>query len=84
MRAADFPAGGLVDVSRATYRDTPLAITEIQTSIFVFSGAGGAVTAIGSPRGCAVIDIGYASRVNEIRQNIARTVRQSPRWLVNT
>jgi hypothetical protein len=38
----------------------------------VFSGAGGAVTAIGSPRGCAVIDTGYAPRVNEIRQNIAR------------
>jgi hypothetical protein len=70
MRAADFPDGGLADVSRATYRDTPLAITEIQMSIFVCSG--GAVTAIDSPRGCAVIDTGYAPRVNEIRQNIAR------------
>jgi cyclase len=84
MTAADFPAGGLVDVSRATYRDTPLAVTEIRPSIFAFSGAGGTVTAIGSPQGCAVIDTGYAPRVNEIRQHIARTLRQSPRWLVNT
>jgi glyoxylase-like metal-dependent hydrolase (beta-lactamase superfamily II) len=84
MTGADFPAGELVDVSRATYRDTPLAVTKIRPSIFAFSGAGGAVMAIGSPQGCAVIHTGYAPRVNEIRQHIARTLRQSPRWLVNT
>jgi len=49
MKGADFPAGGLVDVSRAT----PLAATEIRPSIFAFSGAEGAVTAIGFPQGCA-------------------------------
>jgi cyclase len=81
---ADFPAGGLVDLSRATYRDTPLATTEIRPNIFAFSGAGGTVTAIGSPRGCAVVDTGYAPRVNEIRQQIAARLGQSPRWLVNT
>jgi len=35
-----FRAGGLVDLSRATYQRTPLAVTEIGPKIFCFMGAG--------------------------------------------
>lgn len=79
-----FPAGGLVDVSRATYQRTPLAVTEIRRQIFSFVGAGGTVTAVGGSRGCAIIDTGYGPRVDEIRRAIALALEQSPRWLINT
>jgi glyoxylase-like metal-dependent hydrolase (beta-lactamase superfamily II) len=35
-------------------------------------------------RGCAIIDTGYAPRVDEIRRAVASTLRQPPRWLINT
>ena len=42
-----FPAGGLVELSRATYQNTPLAVTEIRPTVFSFIGPGGTVTAVG-------------------------------------
>jgi len=79
-----FPAGGLVDVSRATYEKTPLAVVEIGPKVFSFVGAGGTVTAVGGSQGCAVIDTGYGPRVAEIRGSIASVLHPSPRWLINT
>jgi len=79
-----FPAGGLVDVSRATYQSTPLAVTEIRPQVFSFVGAGATVTAVGGSRGCVIIDTGYGPRVDEIRRAIALALEQSSRWLINT
>jgi len=87
VRATDrhsFPVRGLVDLSRATYQSTPLAVTEIRPQVFSFVGAGGTVTAVGGSLGCAVIDTGYRPRVDEIRKAIASALRQPPRWLINT
>ena len=50
-----FPAGGLVELSRAAYQNTPLAVVEIHPTVFSFSGAGGTVTAVGGSQECAVI-----------------------------
>ena len=36
----NFPVGGLVELSWATYRSTPLAIVEIRPTVFSFIGAG--------------------------------------------
>jgi hypothetical protein len=38
-----FPVGGLVELSRATYQSTPLAVVEIRPTVFSFIGAGGTV-----------------------------------------
>jgi hypothetical protein len=54
-----FPVGGLVELSRATYQSTPLAVVEIRPTVFSFIGAGGTVTAAGGSQECAVIDTGY-------------------------
>jgi len=79
-----FPVGGLVELSRATYQSTPLAVVEIRPTVFSFIGAGGAVTAVGGSQECAVIDTGYGPRVPEIRSVIALALHQSPRWLIDT
>jgi metallo-beta-lactamase superfamily protein len=79
-----FPVGGLVELSRATYQSTPLAVVEIRPKVFSFIGAGGTVTAVGGSRECALIDTGYGPRVPEIRSAIARALHQSPRWLIDT
>lgn len=79
-----FPAGGLVDLSRATYQSTPLVLAEVRPTVLSFMGAGGTVTAVGASQGCAVIDTGYGPRVAEIRSAIASALHQSPRWLINT
>jgi len=79
-----FPVGGLVELSWATYRSTPLAIVEIRPTVFSFIGAGGTVTAVGGSQECAVIDTGYGPRVPEIRSVIALALHQSPRWLIDT
>ena len=34
-----FPVGGLVELSRATYQSTPLAVVEIRSTVFSFIGA---------------------------------------------
>ena len=34
-----FPVGGLVELSRATYQSTPLAVVEIRPTVFSFIGA---------------------------------------------
>jgi hypothetical protein len=57
-----FPVGGLVELSRATYQSTPLAVVEIRPTVFSFIGAGGTVTAVGGSQECAVIDTGYGSQ----------------------
>ena len=79
-----FPAGGLVALSRIAYQRAPLAILEIRPGVFVFSGAGGNVTALSASQGCAVIDTGYGPRVEEIRRSIASVLQQAPRWLIDT
>jgi len=79
-----FPVGGLVELSRATYQSTPLAVVEIRPTVFSFIGAGGTVTAVGGSQECAVIDTGYGPRVPEIRSVIALALHQSPRWLIDT
>ena len=79
-----FAAGGLLDLSRASYQSAPLVVTEICPRVFAFMGAGGTVTAIGGSKECAVIDTGYGPRVDEIRSAIASTLHQSARWLINT
>jgi len=66
-----FPVGGLVELSRATYQSTPLAVVEIRPLVFSFIGAGGTVTAVGGSQEGAVIDTGYGPRVPEIRSAIA-------------
>src|ERR1700739_5018280 len=55
-----FPARGLVALSRIAYQRAPLAVLEIRPGVFVFSGAGGNVTALSASEGCAVIDTGYS------------------------
>jgi hypothetical protein len=79
-----FPAGVLADLSRITYKTTPLIVTEISSKVFALMGAGGTVTAIAGSRDCAVVDTGFRPRVNEIRNAIASALQQSPRWLINT
>ena len=79
-----FPARGLVDLSRATYQNTPLAIAEIRPKVFTLFWSLGTVTAVGTSEGCAIIDTGYGPRVDEIRRGIPQTLRQPPRWLINT
>jgi hypothetical protein len=54
-----FPVGGLVELSQATYRSTPLAVVEIFPTVFSFIGAGGTATAVGGSQECALIDTGY-------------------------
>jgi hypothetical protein len=61
------PVGGLVELSRATYQSTPLAVVEIRPTVFSFTGAGGTVTAVGGCQECAVIDAGSGPRIPEIR-----------------
>jgi hypothetical protein len=51
-----FPVGGLVELSRATYQNTPLAVVEIRPTVFSFIGAGGTVTAVGGSHECAVVE----------------------------
>jgi hypothetical protein len=46
-----FPVGGLVELSRAAYQSTPLAVVEIRPTVFSFVGAGGTVTAVGGSQG---------------------------------
>jgi glyoxylase-like metal-dependent hydrolase (beta-lactamase superfamily II) len=79
-----FPAGGLVDRARAAYQRAPLTVTQIAPGVFAFAGAGGTVTAVAGSRGCAIIDTGYAPRLDEIWRAVALTLRQHPRWLINT
>ena len=79
-----FPVGGLVELSRATYQSTPLAVVGIRPTVFSFIGAGGTVTAVGGSEECAVIDTGYGPRVPEIRSAIAGALHQSARWLIDT
>jgi hypothetical protein len=79
-----FPVGGLVELSRATYQSTPLAVVEIRPTVFSFIGAGGTVTAVGGSQECAVIDTGYGPRVPEIRSAIAWALHESPRWLMGS
>jgi hypothetical protein len=74
--------GGLVELSRATYQSTPLAVVEIRPMVSSFIGAGGTVTAVGGSQECAVIDTGYGPRVPEIRSAIAWALHKSPRWLI--
>jgi hypothetical protein len=57
-----FPVGGLVELSRATYQSTPLAVGEIRPTVCSFMGAGGTVTAAGGSQECAVIDTVYGAR----------------------
>jgi cyclase len=79
-----FPAGGLVELSRATYQNTPLGVVEIRPTIFSFIGAGGTVTAVDGSQECAVVDTGYGPCVPEMRSGIASALHQSPRWLIDT
>jgi glyoxylase-like metal-dependent hydrolase (beta-lactamase superfamily II) len=79
-----FPVRGLVELSRATYQCTPLAVVEIRPTVFSFIGAGGTVSAVGGSQECAVIDTGYGARVPDIRSAIAGALQQSPRWLIDT
>jgi hypothetical protein len=84
MTAIASKAGGLVDVSRATYQRTPLAVTEIRPKVFDFVGAGGTVTAVGGSQGSAIIDTGYGSRMDEIRSAIAwRLGNRRAGWLIH-
>jgi hypothetical protein len=83
-RSQSFPAGGLVDLARAGYQSAPLTVTEFCPEVFAIAEAGGTVTAVRGPRGCAFIDTGYGPRVDEIRRVIADRLEQSPVWLIDT
>jgi cyclase len=79
-----FPRGGLVDISRATYKNVRLSVTEIRPRILTVANGGGTVTAIAGSKGYAVIDTGFGPRVDEIRSHIVSALQQPPRWLINT
>ncbi|HYZ20578.1 MAG TPA: MBL fold metallo-hydrolase [Rhodopila sp.] len=79
-----FPEGGLVAQSQMAYQTAPLVTHEIRPGLFVFSGAGGTVTAVMGREAAAVIDTGYGPRVGEIRQAIAAVLPRVPVWLINT
>jgi cyclase len=79
-----FPPGGLVAESRIAYQHTPLSALEIRPGIFVFSGAGGNVTAIEGSRGCTIVDTGYGPRVAEIERSVTAALGHAPRWLIDT
>jgi cyclase len=79
-----FPPDGLVALSRVAYETTPLVTEQIRSGIFVFTGAGGNVTAIAGSKGCTVVDTGYGPRVAEIQDGIARALGQIPQWMIDT
>lgn len=84
-----------MELSRATYQSTPLAVSEARPKVFSFVGAGGTVTAIGASRGCAIIETRYGPRVGEIGNAISSALevgelsvrdddsRQNPGTLIN-
>ena len=45
-----FPVGGLVELSRATYQSTPLAVVKFVQRSFSFIGTGGTVPQFAAPR----------------------------------
>src|SRR3954471_19571820 len=65
-----FPLNGLVAQSRIAYQTAPLLRHEIRPGLFVFAGAGGAVTAVAGAEAVAVVDTGYGPRVAEIRRGM--------------
>jgi len=79
-----FPPDGLVALSRAAYQQTPLSTSEVRRGVFVFSGAGGNITAIEGSPVCTVVDSGFGPRFAEIERAIAAALPQAPRWLINT
>jgi glyoxylase-like metal-dependent hydrolase (beta-lactamase superfamily II) len=79
-----FPPNGLVALSRIAYQQTPLLASEVRPGVFVFTGAGGNVTAIAGSPGCTVVDTGFGPRLGEIERSIAAALAQAPRWLINT
>jgi cyclase len=79
-----FPPDGLVALSRLAYESTPLVTAQIRSGIFVFTSAGGNVTAIAGSKGCTVVDTGYGPRVAEIQDGIAGALGQTPQWLIDT
>jgi glyoxylase-like metal-dependent hydrolase (beta-lactamase superfamily II) len=79
-----FPPDGLVALSRVAYQQTPLSTSEVRRGVFVFTGAGGNITAIEGSLGCTVVDSGFGPRLAEIEAGLAAAVPQAPRWLINT
>jgi Zn-dependent hydrolases, including glyoxylases len=79
-----FPPDGLVALSRVAYQQTPLSTSQVRRGVFVFSGAGGNITAIAGSPVCTVVDSGFGPRVAEIERAIAAALPQAPRWLINT
>jgi glyoxylase-like metal-dependent hydrolase (beta-lactamase superfamily II) len=79
-----FPPDGLVAVSRIAYGSTPLSMAQIRSGVFVLTGAGGNVTAIGGSPGPAIVDTGFGPRVEEIGNRVVRALGQPPRWAIDT
>jgi glyoxylase-like metal-dependent hydrolase (beta-lactamase superfamily II) len=79
-----FPLNGLVAQSRIAYQTAPLLRHEIRPGLFVFAGAGGAVTAVAGAEAVAVVDTGYGPRVAEIRRAIAAALPREPKGLIDT
>src|SRR5215472_16541572 len=61
-----------------------LVPSEVRRGVFVFTGAGGNITAIQGSLGCTVVDSGFGPRLAEIEAGLAAAVPQAPRWLINT
>jgi glyoxylase-like metal-dependent hydrolase (beta-lactamase superfamily II) len=78
-----FPVNGLVAQSRIAYQTAPLLRDEVRPGLFVFAGAGGAVTAVAGAEAVAVVDTGYGPRVAEIRRAMAAALPREPKWLID-
>lgn len=73
-------------IQKATeqFENSPLKITSVGQSVYMFSGDGGNVTAIVDDASTILIDSGMASRISELDEAISRTTMRPVTRLVNT
>src|ERR1700758_280461 len=74
-RAAGQTGTSQTVIQKATeqFENSPLKITSVGQSLYIFSGDGGNVTAIVDDASTFLIDSGMASRISELNEAISKT-----------
>lgn len=73
-------------IQKATeqFESSPLKTASLGQGVFIFSGDGGDITAVGNERSTLLIDSGVDSRVTELSDAIFKATKRPVTRLVNT
>ena len=77
---------GKTVIQKATeqFESSPLKTASLGQGVFIFSGDGGDITAVGNERSTLLIDSGVDSRVTELSDAIFKATKRPVTRLVNT